>query len=96
MSTVSKFHEKHGENVRLLEEDAVAERVKWYKDGAVVFTASPIPKGTVFRVHLLEKTAVDGTPVGRKACIHTRFTPSGLYGKYYAAQLRVLQLMYAC
>lgn len=63
MATVCKFHTKRGENVRLLEGNTVAERVKWYKDGAVVFTASPIPVGTVFQVQLLEKTTVDGTPV---------------------------------
>ena len=48
------FHRKHGENVRLLEEDTVAYRVGDYRSG-VVFTSQPIPQGSMFQVKLLEK-----------------------------------------
>lgn len=58
-----KFSKKHGANIRLLDEGAVAERIKWFKDDAVVFSENPVPVGTVFKVHFMEKKAVDGTPV---------------------------------
>ena len=60
----AKFHTKRGENIRLLQDNKIAERKKFFKaDGAVVFTADPIPRGKVFKVYFVEKATVDGTPV---------------------------------
>ena len=64
MTTQCKFHTKRGENIRLLQDGTIAERMKYYKaDGAVVFTASPVPPGQVFQVVVVERATVDGTPV---------------------------------
>ena len=50
------FHRKHGEYVRLLDEDTVAHIVDegGYRNG-VVFTNQPIPQGSMFQVKLLDK-----------------------------------------
>lgn len=49
------FHtKKHGQHVRLLEEDTVAHRIDSYNK-AVVFTDQPIPQGSMFQVKLLDK-----------------------------------------
>lgn len=48
------FHKEHGQNIRLLERGAVAERVVGFND-AVVFTQQPIPEGSMFQVKLLDK-----------------------------------------
>lgn len=48
------FHRKHGQNIRLLEDETVAHRVDSYNK-AVVFTEQPIPIGGVFQVKLLDK-----------------------------------------
>ena len=66
----AKFHTKRGENIRLLQDNKIAERKKFFKaDGAVVFTADPIPRWKVFKVFFVEKATVDGTPVSNR---HTR------------------------
>ena len=50
------FHEtKHGERIRLSENNSVAERVSSYRDGGVVFTAQPIALDTLCQVELLER-----------------------------------------
>ena len=60
----AKFHTKRGENIRLLQDNQIAERKLFFKaDGAVVFTADPIPRGKVFKVYFMDKARVDGTPV---------------------------------
>lgn len=48
------FHKKHGQHVRLLEEETVAHRIDSYNK-AVVFTDQPIPQGSMFQVKLLDK-----------------------------------------
>ena len=48
------FHKKHGQHIRLLEEDTVAHRIDSYNKG-VVFTDQPIPQGSMFQVKLLDK-----------------------------------------
>ena len=49
------FHnKKHGQHIRLLEEDTVAHRIDSYNK-AVVFTDQPIPQGSMFQVKLLDK-----------------------------------------
>ena len=58
------FHRKHGENVRLLEEDTVAHRVADFNDiDGVVFTSQPIPQGSMFQVKLLDKGYWEGSIV---------------------------------
>lgn len=50
------LHRRHGGNVKLSENDTVAERVNphlWY-DG-VVMTAEPVPVGGMFQATVLEK-----------------------------------------
>ncbi len=48
------FHKKHGQHIRLLEEDTVAHRIDSYNK-AVIFTDQPIPQGSMFQVKLLDK-----------------------------------------
>ena len=48
------FHKKHGQHIRLLEEDTVAHRIDSYNK-AVIFTEQPIPPGSMFQVRLLDK-----------------------------------------
>ena len=48
------FHRKHGQNIRLYENETVAHRVDSYNK-AVVFTEQPIPLGAMFQVKLLDK-----------------------------------------
>ena len=48
------FHQKHGANIRLSEDDTVAHRVDSYNK-AVVFTEQPIPLGAIFQVKILDK-----------------------------------------
>ena len=45
------FHKNHGKNVRLLEEDTVADSIS-FRD-TVVFTSQPIPQGYMFQVKVL-------------------------------------------
>lgn len=51
---VGGFHQKHGSNVRLLENGTVAHRVESYNK-AVVFTERPISIGAMYKVRLLDK-----------------------------------------
>ena len=48
------LHRRHGKNIRLSENDTVAERVRSYRY-AVVMTAEPVPVGGVFQVTVLEE-----------------------------------------
>jgi len=52
-SQPAALHRRHGSNIRLSENNTVAERVKNWDDGVVV-TAEPVPVGTVFQVTVLE------------------------------------------
>ena len=49
------FHKKHGQLIRLLEEDTVAHRIDSYNK-AVVFTEQPIAQGSMFQVKLQNKS----------------------------------------
>jgi hypothetical protein len=51
---VGAFHNKHGSNIRLLENGTVAHRVDSYNK-AVVFTERPINIGSTYKVKLLDK-----------------------------------------
>ena len=47
------FHHNHGNNIRLSENNTVAERAASYC--GVVMTAEPVPIGRMFQVAVLEK-----------------------------------------
>ena len=51
---VGSFHRKHGQNIRLSDDDTVAQRVESYNK-AVVFSEQPIPIGSMFQVKLQDK-----------------------------------------
>ena len=51
---IGGFHNKHGVNIRMLDEGTVAHRVESYNK-AVVFTEHPIAVGSMFQVKLLDK-----------------------------------------
>ena len=48
------LHHRHGSNIRLSENNTLAQRVKSWDNG-VVMTAEPVSVGTVFQVTVLEK-----------------------------------------
>ena len=51
--TTQRFHSRCGKNIRLSNNNTVAERVRGYCDG-IVFTEQPVALGTVFQVKILE------------------------------------------
>ena len=51
--TTQRFHSSCGKNIRLSDNNTVAERVKSYNNG-IVFTEQPVALGTVFQVKILE------------------------------------------
>ena len=55
MATTSTqgFHSRCGENIKLSDNNTVAERVRSYCNG-IVFTEQPVALGTVFQVKILE------------------------------------------
>ena len=48
------LHRRHGKNIRLSENNTVAERERSFRDG-VVMTAEPVPVGGMFQVTVLEE-----------------------------------------
>jgi len=55
-SQPAALHHRHGSNIRLSENNTVAERVesRRYSSNGVVMTAEPVPVGTVFQVTVVE------------------------------------------
>ena len=51
------LHHRHGSNIRLSDNNTVAQRVNPYENywNGVVMTAEPVSVGTVFQVTVLEK-----------------------------------------
>ena len=56
-SQPAALHHRHGSNIRLSENNTVAERVNPLRtfNNGVVMTAEPVSVGTVFQVTVLEK-----------------------------------------
>jgi len=56
-SQPAALHHRHGSNIRLSENNTVAERVNPLRNwrSGVVMTAEPVSVGTVFQVTVLEK-----------------------------------------
>ena len=50
---MARFHSKHGDNIRLLDNGTVACRVESYNNG-IVFTECPVDIGTVFQVKIID------------------------------------------
>ena len=55
------FHRKHGTNVKLFEEDTVADGLSF--SDTVVFTSQLIPQGSMFQVKLLKRMFLAGAMV---------------------------------
>ena len=51
--TTHHFHSRCGKNIRLSDNNTVAERVRSWANG-IVFTEQPVALGTVFRVKILD------------------------------------------
>ena len=49
------LHRNHGWNIKLSDNDSVAERVRSCSDG-IVFTAEPVPLNCAFQVTVLRET----------------------------------------
>lgn len=71
------FHRKHGQNIRLYEEETVAHRVDSYNK-AVVFSEQPIPTGSTFQVKLLDKGGGWAGSIVSAVCQFTRQVASQL------------------
>ena len=48
------LHHNHGRNIKLSDNDSVAERVRSFANG-IVFTAEPVPLNCAFQVTVLRK-----------------------------------------
>ena len=52
------LHHNHGENIKLSDNDSVAERVRSYYC-EIIFTAEPVPLNCAFQVTLLREEEMD-------------------------------------
>ena len=52
------LHHNHGRNIKLSDNDSVAERVRSFANG-IVFTAEPVPLNCAFQVTVLREAEED-------------------------------------
>ena len=97
-SQPAALHHRHGSNIRLSENNTVAERVDRWKSafGGVVMTAEPVSVGAVFQVTVLEK--VKGWRGSLVSCVcvlnqECEPCPSALYNVVQSLQYIFVQVV---
>ena len=85
-SQPAALHHRHGSNIRLSENNTVAQRVDPYEGfwNGVVMTAEPVPVGAVFQVTVLEEVeewsgslvsvVIEHLSLVQKIVVHNYFT----------------------
>ena len=66
------LHHNHGSNIKLSDNDSVAERVRSY-DYGIVFTAEPVPLNCAFQVTVLREEDWTGSFVSASTVITSHF-----------------------
>jgi len=65
-SQPAALHHRHGSNIRLSDNNTMAEQVNPFRNCGVVMTAEPVSVGTVFQVTVLEEMSWLGSLVSDK------------------------------